>query len=62
MAKSKTVKQWEKLRDKSTDDSDWITYNAYMRLRKALDKGHKIEVEAWTYILYQLTIKKRCQP
>ncbi|MFO7296118.1 MAG: hypothetical protein C0P72_008845 [Clostridia bacterium] len=58
MAKSKTVKQWVKLRDKSIDDYNWITYNAYARLRKALDRGHKAEIEAWTYILYQLTIKR----
>lgn len=53
-AKSKSVRQWLQLRNKSKNDQDWILYNAYAQLREALDKGKKIDIEAWTFIIYQL--------
>lgn len=54
-AKNRSIKQWEKLRNESEDDHAWIVYNAYTRLRKALDKKRKTDIEAWTFIIQQLT-------
>lgn len=50
-ALTRTAAQWQQL---TTTASEHDYYNAMRRLRQAIDKGHKLDVDIWTYIAAQL--------
>lgn len=53
-ALTRTAAQWQQLSSKATTASEHGYYNAMYHLRQAIDKGHKLDVDIWTYIAAQL--------
>jgi len=54
LAMTKTTNEWEKLKDKSTNDNERIYYNALQRLRKSIDKKKQNDIVDWEFIVSQL--------
>jgi hypothetical protein len=53
-ALTRTAAQWQQLNSKATTTSERDYYNAMRRLRQAIDSGHKLDADIWTYIAAQL--------
>lgn len=49
-----TAKEWAKKRNEAKTNNDWIRFNAYKRLREAIDKNKKSDIETWTWIASHL--------
>ncbi|HBT48349.1 MAG: hypothetical protein XD49_1630 [Caldanaerobacter subterraneus] len=56
-AMTKTAKEWEKIRNKAKSDEEWIYYNALKRLREAIDRKHKLDIELWSFNVSSLEEK-----
>ncbi|MFV9567176.1 hypothetical protein [Thermoanaerobacter mathranii] len=48
-AMTKTAREWEKIRNKAKTDEEWMYYNALKRLREAIDRKHKLDIELWSF-------------
>ncbi|HAE61994.1 MAG TPA: hypothetical protein DCG38_06655 [Eubacteriaceae bacterium] len=56
-AMTKTAREWEKIRNKAKSDEEWMYYNALKRLREAIDRKHKLDIELWSFNVSSLEEK-----